>query len=237
MTSSINIGAFKRLIKRVPILRDISVRVANAISGRFSNSASYWEKRYSSGGTSGPGSYRHLAMFKADVLNRFVAEHQIETVIEFGCGDGNQLGLASYPAYRGFDVSATAVEMCKKRFSGDATKTFGVMSEYAGEQADLALSLDVIFHLVEDEVFESYMRTLFSAACRFVIIYSSNTGDIGEVTSVHVKHRRFTDFVAEHFPRWRLYRKIENEFEYDGVDEESSFSDFYVYERVPEEQA
>jgi len=235
MTSSNSIGAIKRLIKRVPILRDISVRAANAVLGRFSSSASYWEKRYSSGGSSGPGSYRHLARFKADVLNQFVAEHRIDTVIEFGCGDGNQLSLATYPPYIGFDVSATAIDMCRKRFHGDSEKTFKLMSDYSGERADLTLSLDVIFHLVEDDVFEEYMRTLFSAARRFVIIYSSDTDDIGEVTSVHVKHRKFTDFVAEHFAQWRLRQRIENKFEYDGVDEDSSFSDFYIYERLSDE--
>jgi len=29
------------------------------------------------------------------------------------------------------------------------------MSQYRGERADLALSLDVIYHLVEDRVFET----------------------------------------------------------------------------------
>jgi hypothetical protein len=39
---------------------------------------------------------------------------------------------------------------------------------------DLELSLDVIYHLVEDEVFDAYMRSLFAHAGRFVVIYSSN---------------------------------------------------------------
>src|SRR5215210_4430947 len=43
-------------------------------------------------------------------------------------------------------------------------KTFKLMEEYAGESAELALSLEVIYHLVEDEVFESYMRRLFGSS-------------------------------------------------------------------------
>ncbi|WP_125185483.1 hypothetical protein [Botryobacter ruber] len=35
-------------------------------------SSDYWEKRYSSGGTSGSGSYNRLAEFKADVLKSFI---------------------------------------------------------------------------------------------------------------------------------------------------------------------
>jgi hypothetical protein len=61
---------------------------------RFRDSQSYWEDRYVSGGTSGPGSYDAQAEYKADFLNRFVRENAIGSVIEFGCGDGNQLGLA-----------------------------------------------------------------------------------------------------------------------------------------------
>ena len=51
------------------------------------------------------------------------------------------------------------------------------MREFAGETADLALSLDVVFHLVEDEVFAQYMQTLIQAGNRYVIIYASDTDD------------------------------------------------------------
>ena len=97
-------------------------------------------------------------------------------MIEFGCGDGNQLSLVRYPRYLGLDVSPHAVELCRERFSGDHTKEFRVLGEYAGETADLALSLDVLYHLVEDEVFDAHMRTLFAAGERFVIVFSTNAG-------------------------------------------------------------
>ena len=42
----------------------------------------YWEKRYSEGGDSGNGSYGKLAEFKAKIINRFVKENQIKTIIE-----------------------------------------------------------------------------------------------------------------------------------------------------------
>jgi hypothetical protein len=35
-------------------------------------------------------------------------------------------------------------------------------------RAELGLSLEVIFHLVEDDVFDVYMRHLFASATRFV---------------------------------------------------------------------
>ncbi len=65
------------------------------------SSKAYWSGHYSAGRRSGGGSYGKLAAFEAEVLNGFVRENAIGSVIEFGCGDGNQLGLSNYPAYLG----------------------------------------------------------------------------------------------------------------------------------------
>ena len=74
----------------------------------FRHSAQYWDDRYRLAGNSGAGSYGRLADFKANVLNEFVAREKIASVVEFGCGDGNQLSLSRYPRYTGFDVSEHA---------------------------------------------------------------------------------------------------------------------------------
>ena len=57
-------------------------------------------------------------------MNKFVEEHGIIDVLEWGCGDGNQLSLAKYPRYIGIDVSKTAVNMCCQKYMGDDTKQF-----------------------------------------------------------------------------------------------------------------
>lgn len=126
-------------------------------------SKDYWENRYKQGDNSGVGSYGFFADFKASVINDFEKRHDVETVIEFGHGDGNQLKLASYKEYIGFDVSKTAVEMCRKIFKEDKTKSFYLLEDYDNQKADLTLSLDVIYHLIEDNVFEEYMERLFNA--------------------------------------------------------------------------
>jgi len=94
----------------------------DAKSREFPGSAAYWESRYKKGGTSGAGSYAQFAEFKAEVLNEFVQANAVRSVIEFGCGDGNQLTLAHYPRYVGVDVSPAAVEKCRALFQADATK-------------------------------------------------------------------------------------------------------------------
>lgn len=199
----------------------------------FNGSKDYWERRYQRGGTSGQGSMGHLAQFKAEVLNGFVAEHGVTSVVEFGCGDGRQLGLARYPRYIGLDVSLTALRQCAGRFRNDATKSFflyspdGFVDPLHVVSAELALSLDVIYHLVEDGVYDGYMRHLFGAATRYVGIYSSNTTSLSP--QPHVKHRRFSDWVAANVPECRVLEQRANP--YRGMDpSDQSFADFTFYE-------
>jgi SAM-dependent methyltransferase len=203
---------------------------------RFPGSATYWEERYRRGQTSGAGSYGRLAHFKAEILNQFVAEHNLQSVVDFGCGDGHQLSLANYPRYLGLDVSDAALDLCRRLFSGDERKAFGRIDEYAGERAELALSLDVVYHLVEDAVFEDYMERLFGAAERYVVVYSSNDDGGDRSPAPHVRHRRFTDWVQARQPAWRLLAHVPNRYPYVAGDEQSSFADFFIFGRVDGER-
>lgn len=221
-------ATLKKLILDTPL-----ELIARSVLGRgkrleFSTSGSYWEERYQHGGTSGAGSYGRLAKFKAGILNDFVAQHGITSVIEFGSGDGNQLTLARYPFYTGVDVSETAVRACRARFAQDEIKSFLTLSEYDGRLAEMSLSLDVIYHLVEDATYEAYMTTLFDASQQFVIIYASNKDE--QPPARHVRHRRFTDWVDIHRPTVRLIDKIPNRFPYDPADpNNTSFADFHIF--------
>jgi SAM-dependent methyltransferase len=216
----------KELIRPLPGMRGISLlrqRMA------FSDSAHYWEGSYAQGGTSGNGSYGALAEDKSRYLNELVRERAVPSVIEFGCGDGNQLSMAEYPSYIGLDVSRTAIGLCQRRFRGDPAKSFFLydgkcFTDQAGIfTADLALSLDVIYHLTEDAVFESYLTHLFAAARRLVVIYSTDMELRG--TAPHVRHRRFTPWVEANCPGWSLADVTR------GLNTQPGRADFFRYER------
>lgn len=228
-------GGLRRTVTRwlnsVPLARAVARQIYSGVLSRgFAGSADYWERRYRAGRDSGDGSYGRLAIFKAEVLNRFVQENAVETVIEFGCGDSAQLSLAEYPCYCGLDVSPAAVQRCRERFRDDPTKTFRLPEDPRAAGFDLALSLDVIYHLVEDSVFDAYMRDLFASSRCYVIIYSSNVEMA--CPEPYIRHRRFTDWVDEHLPEWRLHQTIKNRHPFDQRDpENTSFADFYVFQR------
>ena len=220
----------KDFVRLLPGTRKFSILRQRLI---FGSSASYWERNYASGETSGPGSYGALGEGKAAFLNAFVRERNVRSVIEFGCGDGHQLSLAEYPRYIGLDVSRSAIARCKNQFSEDSTKSFFL---YDGAcfvdrlglfVADLAISLDVVYHLTEDAVFAAYMEHLFAAAAKFVVLYATNT-EIPH-TAPHVRHRKFTDWINTYNPRWRLTQVVS------GPGSDSCRADFFVYERTSRE--
>lgn len=199
------------------------------------NSVEYWRERYRSGGNSGKGSYGRLAEFKAEVVNSFVRENCINDVIEFGSGDGNQYALLTIPKYVGVDVSADAVARCNERFKNCGNCKFLTLEDFDGStNAEMTMSLDVIYHLVEDAVFDKYMRQLFSAARRFVIIYSSNKEGWD---GAHVRQRIFTRWIDAHEPTWRLHRHIPNKYPRRlMMRQQRSFADFYIYKLCENER-
>jgi cyclopropane fatty-acyl-phospholipid synthase-like methyltransferase len=194
------------------------------------NSSEYWEDRYKLNGNSGAGSYNHFASFKAEFLNSFVRQHAVTTVVEFGCGDGNQLKLAQYPNYVGYDVINSSIKKCKELFAADKTKAFYISSDSSYTEADLTLSLDVIYHLVEDKVYQVYMKQLFNCSKRWVIIYSSNTDENNKTQPVHVRHRKFTDWISTYVPSFKLVSHIPNQYSLSEYGINGSFADFFVFE-------
>jgi SAM-dependent methyltransferase len=216
----------KDLVRPLPGVRQVSLlrqRLA------YAGSARYWERNYAEGATSGNGSYGALAEGKRQFLSELVRERAVSSVIEFGCGDGNQLALAEYPRYVGLDVSRTAIGLCQRRFADDPGKSFflydgACFTDRAGVfRADLALSLDVLYHLTEDAVFETYLHHLFGAGERLVVIYSTDM-ELDD-TAPHVRHRPFTPWVEANCPGWTLAGVTP------GPNTESARADFFVYER------
>lgn len=186
----------------------------------FPGSASYWENHYRAGGDSGTGSYGSSAEYKADFLNQFVKDHDINSVIEFGCGDGNQAMQFHFPSYIGLDISATAIDKCRNACKDDPSKKFFTYDVKSGAlKAELAISLDVIYHLIEDKVYDNYMRRLFESASRYIIIYA---WDVEDEKKYHVRHRRFSNWISINFPRFKLIDKVSK----------TSLCDFFVYQKI-----
>jgi 2-polyprenyl-3-methyl-5-hydroxy-6-metoxy-1,4-benzoquinol methylase len=197
------------------------------------DSKEYWNTRYIRGQNSGAGSYNHLAQFKGDIINNFVEKNKIKSLIDFGVGDGNQLKLLNTKnlTYTGIDVSEFIISKCKKDFKDDKTKNFFHADKIdSGLKAELVLSCDVIYHLIEENVYKKYMDNLFSMSKKYVIIYAKDE-DINH--TVHVKFRKFSNYIETNLPEWRLIEHIPNKYPQLIIghnNNNTSPSDFYIYE-------
>lgn len=217
-----------RSLAKVPVIDGVMKGVK---MWRFQGSSKYWERRYRKGETSGVGSYGKFADYKATVLNDFITAKGIVKVAEFGCGDGNQLKTLGFSQYLGVDISPTAVQMCKEVFHHDQTKTFLVHQGASTIEAirefgpELTLSLDVVYHLVEDAVFEDHITNLFRLSSRYVIIYSTDFDR--RYYFPHQVDRKFTNHVETSIKGWKLLEVKTNPLK--GVETQSSF---HIYEKM-----
>lgn len=129
-----------------------------------------------------------------------------------------------YPSYLGVDVSAAAVAVCQKNFAGDIVKAFIALDEFH----DLALSLDVIHHLVEDAVFDAHLRDLFGPATP----RSAPAVPIGSSTRRSCRHREFMRWIARRVPEWRLAYTCNNPYPRRRWNRaNSSDCDLFLFER------
>jgi hypothetical protein len=213
-----------------PLLRHLKSTIFPKRSVAFKTSAQYWEDRYASGGNSGAGSYKRSARYKAAILNAFMKDHNVITVLEWGCGDGNQLRFATYPYYVGVDVSRTAISMCRQIFAYDATKKFFLTDDIPDQfrSAECAISLDVIYHLIEDDVYHNYMKRLFASATRFVVIYAWNVEEDSPINGGQFRCRAVLRWVAENINGWTLWKIVKSHPTREGKD---PYPYFYFFRR------
>lgn len=170
------------------------------------NPASYWDCRYREGRDSGEGSRGAVGRAKAARVNQEIAVADITSLADWGCGDGQVLRhLTPHVNYIGIDVSPTIISRLGLEFPD---REFIVADEVDDIEAELSLSMDVLFHFPEDDDYLAYLDKVFSSATRMVLIYSTNYD--GGLTARHVRRRHFTSDVEREHPRWRLVSRHED---------------------------
>ena len=133
--------------------------------------------------------------------------------------------------YVGIDVSPTAILKCRSMFAEDSTKRFILDTQIDDLSADLVLSCDVLYHLIEEKVYNTYIRKLFELSRKYVIIYAADR-DLKH--SAHVQFRRFTPYIEQEIPGWRLINHLPNRYPQIQIGRDNnttSPSDFYIYEK------
>lgn len=223
-----------RWLGRFELVRALRRTLLPAQQLEFRDSESYWKERYERGGNSGEGSYGPLADYKADFINDFCSSHSISSAVELGCGDGNQASKLKIERYVGVDISEKCIAWARRHFDRSRWE-FLTADEFRDARTEgmceLGLSLDVTYHLIEDEVYRTYLQDLFGAASRYVLIYSSNL-DYFDPAFPHVRHRPVVRDVAALQPEWSFVRTERNPY-HRHPDERryGSFAEFHIFEK------
>lgn len=182
----------------------------------------FWEERYKSGGNSGAGSYGEYAVYKAQIINDYISKYEIKIISDFGCGDGNQISLLKgFDEYMGYDISSYALYLCHEKFKNNKKMNFCSLITDLPE-ADMCLSLDVLYHIIDENEFEYHLSQLFGKSKKYVLIFSSNFTD-KEVIVNYIRHRKFTDWVDKYYKDFALIEEINNFL--------LTSAKFYLYER------
>lgn len=186
------------------------------------HSTTYWQDRYRRGGQgrgkgSGSGSVGEAAAFKADVVNGFIRDHDVHSLFDYGCGDGEVAKRIMVDEYVAYDPSVEAVTRCMEA-RNRVGRFISICVPPMGWQFDLVISLDVIFHLLEDDVYQDYMRNLFAMSSKYVIVHSTNYEKWKQPIT---RHR---EFIRDMPAGWMVHLP--------PVDNPHSFAKFYFLEKV-----
>lgn len=162
---------------------------------------SYWQDRYRQGGDSGAGSYGEHAEYKAAVVNKVFRQYGVKSVLEFGCGDGNQLRYMDYQQYVGLDVSREAVNRCRRMFASDETKRFKTYSPRRGLREgmfDATISLEVLMHVIDEVDFVATLDLMFEHSRDIVVIQAPLIELIPYTPGSHELHRELMPYLEDY---------------------------------------
>jgi SAM-dependent methyltransferase len=190
----------------------------------------YWEHRYLAGGNSGAGSKGGLLSWKADIVNAIIRENGVKSCLELGSGDGKFANLLNLKSYIGYDISPSAITLANQHIY---KPNFKVKSKtpFVLRKFDIAISIDVIYHILDKKDFDNHMTKLFSAAKRLVVIYSWPQKP-SETMSAHIAFNDFRSWAELQAPGWQLVDHIPNKFPFDEDNpNHTSRSEFFVYRR------
>jgi len=145
----------------------------------------WWNEWYKGGGTSGQGSRGDLLEFKSDYINTYFRQDAIQTVFDYGCGDGWLAGNLECKNYLGMDVSAEAVMMCKKKINRPNFYFELVESNLiSGNYIDLKcvdrfaikpeaiICIDMLYHVMDNELVNKIIESIFSSSARMIVLYT-----------------------------------------------------------------
>jgi len=178
---------------------------------------------------SGLGSRGLLAKFKADFVNNFIKENNIETLFDFGCGDLHNSSMIEVSEYLGIDIVGHKIP---KEVKADSFRTaVSRFDEFVCEEpADMTLCMDVLYHILngEEEYLKATLEKLVECSKRYIVIYAqdSKRTDLGWENVEHMHNGPWRQLLEKH-----NVKLIQQQAKEDYGTGPSSEAVFFVYEK------
>jgi 2-polyprenyl-3-methyl-5-hydroxy-6-metoxy-1,4-benzoquinol methylase/tetratricopeptide (TPR) repeat protein len=131
---------------------------------RFNNRL-FWDFRYAHDPVlgSGYGSRGAVLNYKRELVRSFVDQLKPKSVLDIGCGDCEVGAELPDELYTGIDISPVAVEQNRARLP-HRRFVCGSFLDIDLDPADLVVCFDVLIHLVDGDVYESFVKRLVTEA-------------------------------------------------------------------------
>jgi hypothetical protein len=130
----------------------------------------YWEKRYASGGTSGPGSIGADREWKWRVITEFLTV--VNHVIDIGCGDLTFWEGRDCRDYTGLDASETIIDKNRLRRPGWSFINALAEKRIAGLNKECVFCFDLLFHIMDVEAFITILENLCLYSTKHIFIHT-----------------------------------------------------------------
>jgi len=141
----------------------------------------YWTVCYRIGIGAGPGSAGALLKFKINYLNTIFGKYNINSIFDFGCGNGVVSAKLNCQSYFGVDICPLAIEnfrlsIKKQNFQAE----IGQFEDYSKEiiisklktKPDCCICLDVLYHISDFECLKKTLQNIFNCGAKFIVLYT-----------------------------------------------------------------
>ena len=130
----------------------------------------YWEQRYFTGGTSGPGSVGVEKAWKWSLIDQFVPV--LDHVLDVGCGDLSFWEGRDCVDYVGIDISKTVIEKNLKKRPTWQFINANAAKRIDGLKKEVVFCLDVLFHIMDTKMLLKILRNLCYYSTDYIFIHT-----------------------------------------------------------------
>jgi 2-polyprenyl-3-methyl-5-hydroxy-6-metoxy-1,4-benzoquinol methylase len=179
----------------------------------------YWDTRYRSGGTSGPGSIGAIRDWKWDTIRSYTNP---DNVIDVGCGDLSFWNNIVPDRYTGIDFAPAVIAANRTRHPG-ATFIAANAADTQSISAPVVVCMDMLFHIMDDVIYDRIVTNLGRYAREWLFVFTWHANPFADcriaaaISADYIRQGRLLTALSmlrcgntDH--KYERYRKFEDSF-------------------------